>query len=700
MLELSGVLSSDSVTRNFTRFTAGALFRGLAKLWATGIPSLVSHDSHRPTGWTVPTAVSLQPGLTRLHGVMSYPEDEEERERLNAIYQLHLRRRVQAETSPHIEALRRLLGEHLRGDEQPLDCGAAALVAPDLARRAARDIFDLGDKDGLVPVERLRRVRAGIYQHGPLVLFAHPSMRRSMSRWNSLNAPLLDELHKLAGKPKVSVRLRLDPDAVGIATSAHDTVELEYWYGPKFNNDLTAIPRGITRHEANDRERYFHGVSRTEFWWQSRDQQHILEAEELRDAPTLGSGAGRYSCRYVHSIVDETTGRIIHLDGAVRDYSEEELLSRMEQSLAEAGRQTRYTKSWRTDGDIPLSRWKLLVHHHFRDNPLVSEYFDAAAMADKEHAHGGAESATIRSAVASRIDRLIPVVMHAGDSVRILLSLHPAPDEPLAAARVVLPLEDLVSEGTGVLAVDADIHEIEKLLRRAGESLTIPDGVLRLAFEDCYHTFPLIQHDDPQGVAATVTAFEQLLSSWTRDGHDRVAAFSLSVVSGGRELRIAILGHISDLNKHTNRLRELFACKDDEAIGRWVDETAESLTVSMPAGDSRSPPRDSNIDHLMTSYRTFRISRTAIPSDHMVVTMFNEHPRWTLSVPADDRELLAAIGDGQLHAAFVWIIKESECTRCGRQYFACPCSKYMDADVSQDCTNAEIAYPFWTDRPA
>ena len=474
MLELSGVLSSDTVTRNFTRFTAGALFRGLANLWAIGIPSLVSHDAHRLTGWTVPSAVSFQPGLTRLHGVMSCPEDEEERKRLNATYQLHLGRRVQAETAPHIDALRRLLDEHLRGDEQPLDCGAAALVGPDLARRAARDTFDLEDKDGLVPVDRLRRIRSGIYQHGPLVLFAHPSMRRSMSRWNSLNAPLLDELHELASEPNVSVRVRLDPDAVGIATSAHSTVELEYWYGPRFNDDLTAIFRGITRYEANDRERYFHGVSRTEFWWQSRDQQHILEAEELRDVPTLGSGSDRYGCRYVHSIVDEATGRIVHLDGAVRDYSEGELLSRMERSLAEAGRQTSYTKSWRTDGDIPLSRWKLLVHHHFRDNPLVGEYFDGAAMVDKERTHSQTEITAIRSAAAARVEKLIPVVMHAGDSVRILLSLHPLPDDPLVAARVVRPLEDLVSEGSGVSAVDADIHEIEKLVRRSGEHLNYP----------------------------------------------------------------------------------------------------------------------------------------------------------------------------------------------------------------------------------
>lgn len=300
----------------------------------------------------------------------------------------------------------------------------------------------------------------------------------------------------------------------------------------------------------------------------------------------------------------------------------------------------------------------------------------------------------------SRIDSLIPLRMHAGDSVRILLSLHPPPDEALIASRVVLPMEDLVSEGVAVSVVDADIHEIEKALRRAGQHLSIHGNVLRIAFDDCYHTFPLIQHDGPDGAIATLVAIENLLLSWNRSEHDRVVAFSLGVVSAERELRIAMLGHVVDLVKHIHRIRLLFDCKDDEAIARWTDEVAESLGTNSSERDGSDIPRGDDNDHLMTPYRTFRISRKAISPDQLVFEVVDGRPRYTLRIPVSDHELLAAIEAGHLCPAFAWVVRRSECTRCGAQYFECSCSRYLDSDVNQELTEAEIAYPFWTDRPA
>jgi hypothetical protein len=43
--------------------------------------------------------------------------------------------------------------------------------------------------------------------------------------------------------------------------------------------------------------------------------------------------------------------------------------------LKRAGRHTEYTKLWRVDGTIDIGRWKSVIHNHFRDNTLVSEYF-------------------------------------------------------------------------------------------------------------------------------------------------------------------------------------------------------------------------------------------------------------------------------------------------------------------------------------
>jgi hypothetical protein len=102
----------------------------------------------------------------------------------------------------------------------------------------------------------------------------------------------------------------------------------------------------------------------------------LLKAEEIRDTPTFGKPEVLYGCRYVHSMVDEATGRIHHLDGAVREYTEEAMVDRLEHDIATAGRRTTYTKLWRVDGLIELSSLITLVHHHFRDNPLIAEYLE------------------------------------------------------------------------------------------------------------------------------------------------------------------------------------------------------------------------------------------------------------------------------------------------------------------------------------
>jgi hypothetical protein len=62
--------------------------------------------------------------------------------------------------------------------------------------------------------------------------------------------------------------------------------------------------------------------------------------------------------------------------------------------------------------------------------------------------------------------------------------------------------------------------------------------------------------------------------------------------------------------------------------------------------------------------------------------------------------LLDAVQTGRIQPTFAWLIRESKCSKCGEPYDACPCSKYVDAGVAQYCTDATIAYGFWTDRPA
>ena len=57
---------SDSVNRKSMKMDTGALYESMKESFDDGMPLLISHDRHRPAGWTIPAAVYLEPGLTRV----------------------------------------------------------------------------------------------------------------------------------------------------------------------------------------------------------------------------------------------------------------------------------------------------------------------------------------------------------------------------------------------------------------------------------------------------------------------------------------------------------------------------------------------------------------------------------------------------------------------------------------------------------
>lgn len=280
------VCASDALTRYNTEFSIESLADAMQSRWRTGIPSTMSHDALRPIGWAWPFAIHVEPGLARLIAFLDVSEPTEH-ERLLAAYTAYLSDRDEEETREHLPRLKELLAPYLDGAEVASATTLTSLRGQNLARRAFSQVFEEEDKAGLVALASLEPLAPGVYRFGELALVAHSYFRRSQAQRNNLNHELLGTLEEVRNVPATSVRIRLDPDLVGLAASYAPPIEHQYWYGPLFSNDIVRIPTGVTRHEASDDQRFYHRISRTEFWWQSRDGEHILEAEEIRDAPTL-----------------------------------------------------------------------------------------------------------------------------------------------------------------------------------------------------------------------------------------------------------------------------------------------------------------------------------------------------------------------------------------------------------------------------
>jgi hypothetical protein len=406
MLRLESVFATDQITRDRTKFTPGALAGALVQSYGIGLPSLVSHDNSRPLGWTTPRVLYFEPHRTRLCGLIEVPESKEEQARLGHAFGEFWGRQV-AVRNTDVERLHGLLAAALRGDESTVINECTSCYAPGLARRAIPELF-VEDDDGLVELSALHMIAPGVYRAGPegqLVVFAHHYLRRSLSPANSLNVPLLEQLHALE-KSVVRPRIALDPDMVGLAATYRPVLEHQYWWGPKFSEDLSSIEVGVTRHEATNVERFFHGISRTEFRWQSRKGEHIFEVEEVRNHETAAPASLPFGCRFAHAIVQEGSGELIHFDGAVRLYSEEQLLERLDSNLGEAGRDKEYRKLWRLDGGLPVPIWKRLLSDYFRDNYLVGEYLGAppeARFGPAEHVAGDRVAAGLPATLGGRV---------------------------------------------------------------------------------------------------------------------------------------------------------------------------------------------------------------------------------------------------------------------------------------------------------
>jgi hypothetical protein len=124
------------------------------------------------------------------------------------------------------------------------------------------------------------------------------------------------------------LRIAIDKNLIGLSETYRGVLEFDYWWGPKFNNDISSIPNEVTRYESNEEQKFFSSVLGTEFWWKTDENEKTLEIEEIREQPSLGIDKDSYGCRYIHSIYDNDKSEFIHFDSAIRLYSDEQILQR------------------------------------------------------------------------------------------------------------------------------------------------------------------------------------------------------------------------------------------------------------------------------------------------------------------------------------------------------------------------------------
>ena len=594
--------NTSDINRYGMKFSPGALWSGYEQSWATGLPTHAGHDLHAIVGWSVPLALYFSPVRTAFVLDMQMPENKDEEQQLWAMACDARQRRLDESVLPHLAALKAKLGAALTGAETMEHVSCAALSADGLARRRFPEFFEEEDDDGLVPLNSLQIKAPGVFEKDGLLLFAHPYLRRSLSRLNTLNTPFLAAFQG-AAMPGCVRKIRLDPDMVGLADTFRETIELAYWRGPMFKDDLPAIPKGVTQHVASDVERLLNGISRTEFRWHELQGERSFECEELRNTETFGAGAGQFGCRFIHSMLNRD-GRPDHADGAIRMYDEEAMVVRLGKDLARSGKQTDYTKLWRVDGELPVPLWKELIAHYYRDNTQVGEYLG-----------GDHEPAPIQDAPPERkaaVSPSLPLLLEEGDGVHVTAFLCKA-DDAKDERTVTLLAWDGVSCGEDhINFYEADAADVIKALCIAGIATVIPADAARVDWGDEVFNLPSLLHAGPNAKGAmvqTLTACREMFARWRSAGSVAAVTVTVGLTVGEVQLWMSCAGRLGPMLRWLGHPAMLLPASLAE-MKDWCNRAQGALRGLFP--DCKSAPGIDAISALIRSSGSLRFRRMLV----------------------------------------------------------------------------------------
>lgn len=421
-----GIFNTSKVNLDKMRFSASILMRSHEKMWseafraqsAVGLPSNLQHDTSRVFGWSNILGQYIDGEMVRTLGCIEEPENDAERIEINTRCQNYWKRYHKRETEQYVGDLLKRFNQDSTEGIHFFRGEAVFAKKRNLAAQVYPNFFgddsEIVDKDGLVfykdLISQAVELMPGVYHEkkNDLILVAHRFFRRSQFYKNSLNSDFIEKFCKTANQhPELNARIRLDPDLLGHPDTVKKAIELEYWHGPKFSDDISKIPDGVAEHKADDCTRRFEAVDRTQIWWKapetrwvngSKNSYRTFEIEELVEDTSPGFEGNYFCCRYAHAEYSSEADAITHFDGAIRAYAEEAFMERIDRKIDRAGKQSDYTKLFRFDGELSISRWKSLLSCFYRGNYLVPEYLGAPSREEQAASQGKSLSAEMNEA--------------------------------------------------------------------------------------------------------------------------------------------------------------------------------------------------------------------------------------------------------------------------------------------------------------
>lgn len=687
MYKYLGILGTDTVNRDGYLIPFESLHQGITDNAINGMPSLIDHDFHRPAGWIFPFGILIEPKISKTIGSFHICENDDDKK---LIYPKIQNRRININyeaCKDYFEEFKSLLKDNFSNEGKFLQKGCVTYHLQDITKKIFPKLFDNLDKSGLIYLDDILKefnyAGSGIFKSKDteFCIFCHQYFNRSLSRANNFNTYFIDEFIQLNSKENITLRIAIDTDLIGLSKTHMGVLEFDYWWGPKFNDDISNLPNEVTRYECNDEQKFYSCVSGTEFWWKTDDSGRTLEIEEIRESPSMGIDENSYGCRYIHSIYDIDKEEFNHFDGAVRVYSEEQILERWDTNINKAGKNTNYTKLFRIDGKLDLPDWKKLCILYYKGNPLLFEYFGA-----KEEYENERPKAKIRS----ELDYYLPNKINPEDGIRLFVTYHEKAEEYTSFERKIInPDIWRFEDGSSLTTLEYDIIEIEKYLKRIGGKIDYPDAINFVKPYDFYTNYPTILHgsDDAKNhLDKTLQAFKTIFEIQNKN-LNKTISFTIAWEMENFEARLSVFGKSSEIMKWLNTI-ELPVKYEEFKIWivqqrKWIYDTYEYS--------------DRDFSHLLKDDGVFYIKRTPINSK--MITFPNENdPEYYEIETKGSEQLNTLIEENIIHPSYATLLTDVICTKTEESYFTSDTSKYLDDDVTMGIKGMSLMGFFWTDE--
>lgn len=679
---MSGIAMTDGVNLKNRFFSLSTILNSYEQIWKIGTPSTLNHDSTRFAGWNFLSGIYMEPGKAYVTNRIYIAENQHEYDQLQKRNHDYLYKHYYLDRKNLFDTLKSNLGEKLSDHHCPALFSSVAYYDKGIVLR----VFPKLQKyinDGLIDINLLTPVLPGIYQLDGYLLFAHSFLRRNCSRLNSLNSEFLERLHNLR-ETELRVQIALDLDLIGLAGSESEEQEYQYWWGPKFNDDLSSIPLGVTRHSNDHYDNVFSNLCFTEFGWYLQDDKHTFECEEVTDRPNIIDNKIIFcGCRFVHSMVNPETNLPNHLDGAIRAYTEEQIIDRLDIALNKTGRNTWYTKLWRIDNDIPVSLWKELITHYYRDNRLIGEYFS------------GEDDVLTKMLLSKQddpfvvpINKYIPVNMNAGDGIRLFFKFMPPCDISPETDVEIKADSYIVHDGQKMRAMEAETITVAKLLLRNQLNVKTPNTP-KIAHEDLIFNFPNFMCKDSSIASIVQKTICELCAVWVDAGCDRLISYSIIVNMGKAAAKVCFAGHVVDMLNMFSIVGTDVPQKD--ALHKWLIEIYSRCNP-----ENQQPCNQKPFD-LITNSDSLEFKRQYVPPRYLSDLRMNGNN--VVVQFTEKTEIFQEIIEAGVSIAPVFLVKEMRCTKCGRSYSSCKCVKFID-DCFTEMIDGKLIGAAWTNRHA